>query len=378
MPSRTAAKVLLTVGTKKGLFLFQSGKARDKWEVSGPFLSGHEVNHAVLDARTGRLFAAHTFMDSRVSYSTDLGETWTDAKEAPKFTQDSGMRVDPATGVSILGDRTWRIEPGRPSEPGVLYCGVAPAALFRTEDDGVTWTPFPGLNNHPTRDQWFPGAGGLCLHSIVLDPRDKQRMWVGISSPSVFGTGDGGKTWQPMNSGIKNGYAEKYDPKLELYPELGQCVHHLVHAAGNKPRLYAQVHWGTFRSDDGAKTWNDITKGLPTDFGMVMAAHPRDPDVAYVVPLGSGEARIPPEGKLRVYRTENAGKTWAPMTRGLPQGGAYMGTYREAMRTDTLDPAGVYLGTNTGQLYASADDGDRWKRISANLPPISSVTAAVL
>ena len=260
----------------------------------------------------------------------------------------------------------------------MLYCGIAPAALFRSDDNGVTWSPLIGLNNHPTRDQWMPGAGGLCLHSIVLDPQDDQVMWTAISSASVFGTADNGKTWQPMNSGIKNGYAEKYDPNLQLYPELGQCVHHLVHAAGKEPRLYAQVHWGTYRSDDGAKTWENITTGLPSDFGMVMAAHPKNPDVAYVAPIGSGEARIPPEGKLRVYRTENAGKTWEPLTKGLPQSNAYMGTYREALCTDTFDAVGLYLGTNTGQLYASVDDGDSWRRISATLPPITSVSVAVM
>ncbi|MBM3946741.1 MAG: exo-alpha-sialidase, partial [SAR202 cluster bacterium] len=324
MPAVKSAKakgILLSVGTKKGLFQFRSDASRDKWRMSGSVMPGAEVFHAVMDARTGRMFAAHTFMETRVSYSDDLGKTWVDAKETPRFTQESGMRVEPATGVAILADRVWRLEPGRATEPGVVYCGTPPAALFRSEDNGVTWGPVSALNNHPTRSQWFPGAGGLCLHSIVLDPKDKQRMWVGISSPSVFGTKDGGRSWQPRNSGIKNGYAEKYDPKLELYPEIGQCVHHLVRAAGNRPKLYAQVHWGTFRSDDGAKSWKDITAGLPSDFGMVMAAHPRNSDVAYVLPLQSGEMRTPPEGKLRVYRTENAGKTWEALTKGLPQRG---------------------------------------------------------
>ncbi|MSQ13961.1 MAG: hypothetical protein EXR47_07525 [Dehalococcoidia bacterium] len=181
-----------------------------------------------------------------------------------------------------------------------------------------------------------------------------------------------------MNSGIKNGYAEKYDPKLELHPEVGQCVHHLVHAAGNRQRLYAQTHWSTYRSDDGVKTWRNITEGLPSDFGMVMAAHPRNPDVAYVVPLGNGGSRTPPEGKLRVYRTEDAGNMWTPLTKGLSQRSAFMGTYREAMCTDSLDPAGAYFGTNTGRLYASVNEGDSWRRISEKLPPISSVSAVVL
>jgi len=364
-----ATKVVVTVGTKKGLFLFQSGQARDTWQMTGPLLLGEDVNHAVLDARTGTIYATgnNPWFGSRVVYSHDMGKSWTDATGSPKFASDSGMTME----------KLWRLEPGRPSEPGVVYCGVGPAAIFRSEDGGAKWTENMALSRHPTRGGWFPGAGGLITHSIVLDPTVKARMWIAISAAGVFRTDDGGASWQPMNTGLKNVIA-KGDPKAEVYTEVGQCVHHLVHAAGNRQRLYAQTHWGTYRSDDGAKSWKEITEGLPSDFGMVMAAHPRNPDVAYVLPIQGAEFRCPPEGKLRVYRTEDAGKTWAPLTKGLPQRSAFMGTYREAMCTDSLDAAGVYLGTNTGQLFASADEGDSWRRIRANLPPISSVSAAVL
>jgi photosystem II stability/assembly factor-like uncharacterized protein len=202
-------------------------------------------------------------------------------------------------------------------------------------------------------------------------------MWVAISAAGVFRSDDAGATWQPANVGLKNILA-KYEPNSEVYTEVGQCVHHLVPGAGSNDRLYAQTHWGTYRSDDGAASWTEITEGLPSDFGFQMAAHPANPDVAYVLPLQGAEFRAPPEGKLRVYRTSDAGKSWQAMTKGLPQSDAFMGTYREGMSADNLQPAGIYFGTNTGQLYGSADDGDSWRRITADLPPISSVSAAVI
>jgi hypothetical protein len=302
-----------------------------------------------------------------VTYSGDRGANWEDAKRSPHFEEGS-----PLGSVA----RLWRIEPGRDSEQGRLWCGADPGVLFRSDDGGESWDEVAGISEHETREQWFPGNGGLIVHSIVLDPHRTERMWVGLSSPSVFRSDDGGETWQPRNKGIRNGYV-KYDPSAEEFPELGQCVHHLVHSA-QPDRLYAQVHWGTVRSDDGGDSWVDITQGLPSDFGMVMAAHPRNADVAYVAPLVGGEFRVPPEGKLRVWRTSDAGASWEPLAKGLPQEAAYMGTYREGMAIDRLDPAGLYLGTNTGQLYASADEGDSWRLLTSNLPPISSVSVTVL
>ena len=219
--------------------------------------------------------------------------------------------------------------------------------------------------------------GGLITHSVVLDPANSNRMWVAISAAGVFRTDDGGRMWQPMNRGLKNVLA-KYDPNVEMHPEVGQCVHHLVRAAGFGDRLYAQTHWGTYRSDDGAHSWTEITEGLPSDFGMAIAAHPRNPDVAYVVPLHGAEFRCPPEGKLRAFRTSNAGKSWESLTKGLPQKDAFMGMYREGLSSDTMEPAGLYLGTNTGQLYVSTDEGDTWRRLTAELPSVSSVSVTVL
>jgi photosystem II stability/assembly factor-like uncharacterized protein len=363
-----ADKVALVVGTRKGLFILSSDAARDNWELSGPFLNGNDINHATIDRRTGQLYATanDAWFGMRIAASTDLGKTWRDDTTSPKF---------PEGGERAVG-RLWRIEPGRDSEPGKVYCGVDPGSLFVSEDEGVTWQENVALNTHPTRDRWFPGAGGLIVHSIVLDPEDRQHMWVAISAAGVFRTQDGGASWTPSNNNLKDVIA-KYEPGREKYPEVGQCVHHLVRSAADD-RLYAQTHWGTYRSDDGAQTWVDITEGLPSDFGMVIAAHPKDPDTAYVLPLQGAEFRCPPEGKLRVYRTTDAGKSWQAMTDGLPQEGAFMGTYREAMSTDSLDEAGVYFGTNTGQVYGSANNGDSWRRITSDLPPISSVSAVVL
>jgi photosystem II stability/assembly factor-like uncharacterized protein len=361
--------VTLAVGTKKGLFLFHSSQKRDRWEVSGPFLTGTDINHAVIDGRSGKLFATANdpWFGNRVTSSLDFGATWADSPGGPRFAEESGRAME----------RLWRIEPGREDEPGVVYCGVGPANLFRSDDNGETWQENEALANHETRDRWSAGAGGLITHSVVLDETNPRRMWIAISAAGVFRSEDGGESWQPANQDLKNILA-KYDEKADKYPVVGQCVHHLVHAAGENDRLYAQTHWGTYRSDDGASTWVDITEGLPSDFGMSIAAHPANPDVAYVMPLQGAEFRAPPEGKLRVFRTSDAGKSWQGLTKGLPQEGAFMGMYREGICVDSLAPAGVYLGTNTGQLYSSADDGDSWQLITANLPPISSVSATVL
>jgi hypothetical protein len=363
------SKVVLVLGTKKGLFTMQSDDGRDAWSLNGPFLPGNEITHGTLDVRDGSLYATdnNPWFGPRVGKSTNMGADWTYSENGPKFPEDAGKSV--AKG--------WRIEPGRASQPGLLYCGVDPASMFRSEDGGATWQEETALNEHPTRDVWSPGAGGLIVHSIVLDQQQDSRMWVAISAAGVFRSDDNGASWQPKNKGIKN-IGAKYDSSLPMYPEAGQCVHHLVRAGGDGDRLYAQGHWGTFRSDDGGENWTEITEGLPSDFGMVMAAHPHNPDVAYTLPLVGGEFRCPPEAKLRVFRTNNAGATWEPMTKGLPQEEAYMGIYREGMAVDRMPTPGVYFGTNTGQLYASKDEGDSWRLITADLPPISSVSAVTV
>lgn len=376
-------KVMLLVGTRKGAFTVESDAKRDRWELKGPFVGGLDVNHAVLDPRTGVIFATANdpWFGPTIRWSHDKGETWTDAKASPRFASDPKPAEGDSTPWFLLQgaviERCWHVQPGRESEPGVMYCGVGPAALFRSEDSGNTWQENAALSNHPTRGSWNPGAGGLILHSVVLDPNNKQRMWTAISAAGVFRTEDGGQSWQVQNNNIRDP-AAAFDPNVPLYPEVGQCVHQLCPAAGDNDRLYLQGHMGTYRSDDGGTHWTEITEGLPSNFGLAMAAHPHDSETAYVVPLQGGELRCPPEFALRVFRTSDAGGSWQPMTKGLPQEQAYMGVYRDSLCTDRLPTAGVYMGTNTGQLWASADDGESWKSITQNLPPICSVEAAVL
>lgn len=363
------ARVLLTVGTRKGVFLFTSDAERGRWQRSGPFLAGHDINHASIDARTGVLYATDNdpWFGARVAISADFGTTWHNAAVSPHFEEGS-----PLGSVT----RLWHIEPSTPAERGTLYCGVDPATLFRSRDGGETWEEIKALGQHATRAQWNAGNGGLIAHSILVDPADPRRLWTAISAAGVFRSDDGGASWQPRNAGIRS-ELHPYDANLPLHPEVSQCVHHLV-AAATPDRLYAQSHLGTYRSDDGGDYWHDITLGLPSDFGMSIAAHPYDPDTAYVIPMASGEFRTPPEASLRVYRTRDAGASWQPLADGLPAGDAYMGTYREGLAADTLRTAGLYLGTNTGHLYMSADEGDHWRALTTDLAPITSVSVTVL
>ncbi len=377
-------KVNVAVATKKGVWVYGSDEKRQSWQVSGPFIGGIDVNHATVDARSGAIFATANdpWFGPQVRFSRDQGAAWADAKSSPRFAGDptqqaGGTPVPWFIQEGKVIERLWRIEPGRASEPDVLYCGVGPAALFRSADGGQTWQENTALSNHPTRSSWTPGAGGLILHSIVLDPANSNRMWVAISAAGVFRTDDGGASWQVKNHNIREP-AHQFDPNIPLYPEVGQCVHHLLPAGGGSARLYLQGHWGTYRSEDGGDHWTEITEGLPSSFGLALATHPHDPETAYVVPLRGGEFRSPPDGKLRVFRTRDAGQTWQPMTKGLPQQDAYMGVYRDNLCTDTLERAGVYFGTNTGQLFASADEGETWTLLTQNLPPITSVSATVI
>lgn len=377
------AKVVVMVGTRKGAFSLTSDAARDKWELKGPFVGGIDINHAVIDPRSGRLFATANdpWFGPSVRFSNDMGETWASAKGSPRFAEDPKPAPGEDTPWFMLPgaiiERCWHIQPGRPSEPNVMYCGVGPAALFRSDDNGDTWQENASLSAHPSREFWNPGAGGLILHSVVLDPKNTKRMWIAISAAGVFRTDDGGVTWNPVNNNIRDP-AAAFDPNVPLCPEVGQCVHQLVHAAGDNDRFYLQGHLGTYRSDNGGDNWTDITEGLPSEFGLAMAAHPSNADTAYVVPLQGGEMRCPPEFKLSVYRTSDAGKSWDKMTRGFPQEQAFMGVYRDSLCTDKMSSAGVYMGTNTGQLWVSADDGENWKLVTQNLPPVCSVEAAVL
>jgi photosystem II stability/assembly factor-like uncharacterized protein len=358
-----SAKLLLMAGTKKGLFLFTSAD-RHQWTATGPFQPGREVNHAVMDSRSGRIFATanDSWFGCEIVSSADLGANWVSAKQNPKFPEDSGKKID----------RIWHIEPARASEPGVLYAGVAPAALFRSHDDGQTWNEVNTLTEHPTRPHWHPGAGGLCLHSIVIDHANARRMFVGISAVGVFRTEDGGGAWETANRGTR---AEFLPDKL---PEYGQCVHKLLMTGGGAPVLYQQNHCGVYRSADGGRAWSEITKGLPSDFGFPLALHPRQPATLYVLPLQGAEFRAPPERKLRVFRSRDSGESWSALGRGLPQGNFFGGIYREGMAADSLDPAGIYFGTNNGKIFSSSDEGDSWRLLAEDLPPVYSISVAAI
>jgi len=359
--------VLLLVGTMKGAFLFRADAARAKWERGGPYFPGSAVYALAYDDRAGRqrLWAGPQSMHwgALLRTSDDFGLTWTNPEEANvKFPE----------GTDAALKNIWQITPGRASEPDTLYCGVEPAALFVSRDAGVTWSLTEGLWNHPQRPRWEPGGGGLCLHTILLDPTDANRIRIAVSTAGMYVTEDGGATWRPSNKGVRADFLP------EKYPEFGQCVHKVVQSKQNPDRMFLQNHWGLYRSDDRGESWTDIANGVPSDFGFAMAVHPRDADAAWIVPLESDEFRCTPEGKLRVYRTRDAGASWQAMANGLPQESAFETVLRDAMAVDALDPAGVYFGTRSGKLFASADQGEHWTTVADGLPPVVAVKTAVV
>ena len=354
------SKTVLLVGTRKGLLVFTSSD-RKRWELNGGIsLQGKEINHAMQDPRTGIVYATlnDPWFGGEVVRSEDLGRTWISSNRNPAFSPESGLVVE----------RLWHIEPGPESQPGVLYAGVAPAALFKSEDGGETWLEVRGLTQHPSRSTWHAGGGGLILHTILVDPMNPLRILVGVSAGGVYGTDDGGSSWSPLNRGIRT------EELPDRYPESGQCVHKIVMAPDNPGALFAQGHWGSYRSQDGGQTWQEITAGLPSDFGFAMAIHPRDGETIYVVPLQSDDFRCPPEGNLQAFRSQDAGRSWKALSNGLPQENAFMGVYRECLATDTLEPVGVYFGANTGKIFFSIDEGDTWDILADNLPPVTSVS----
>ena len=358
--------VLLLVGTTKGAFLLRSKTSRSSWDVAGPYFHGNAIYALNYDNRQGRhrLWAStHTFWGTFLRSSDDFGKTWTNPQEA-------NVKFPPDCGAALAN--IWQVSLGREDEPHTLYCGVEPAALFSSPDDGETWSLVRGLFDHPHRPRWLPGNGGLCLHTILLDPIDPKRMYVAISSAGVYRSDDAGQTWHARNSGIRVVHMP------EKYPEFGQCVHKIVMHPSKPERLFLQNHWGLYRSDDAAANWQDIANGVPSDFGFTMVMHPHDPDTVFIVPIESDQFRCTPEGRLRVYRTRNAGRSWEPLTRGLPQKGAYETILRDAMTADSLDPAGIYFGTRNGELYGSIDDGKNWKKLLGGLPSIVCVKAVIV
>lgn len=349
----------------KGAFIFRASAARKKWEPGGPYFPGFAVYAMAYDGRADRhrIWAGPQSMHwgALLHSSDDFGKNWTNPEAA-------NVKFPESTGAAL--ERVWQIAPGRDSEPDTLYCGVEPAAVFTSTDGGDTWNLNEGLWNHPQRAQWMPGGGGLCLHTILLHPKDPKKMRIAISTAGMYVTDDGGVTWRPSNKGVRAVFLP------DKYPEFGQCVHKVVQSKKKPQRMYLQNHWGLYRSNDGGETWKDVANGVPSDFGFAMAIHPKDADTAWIVPLESDGFRCTPEGKLRVYRTRDGGKSWEPLAKGLPQTDAYETVLRDAMAVDAHGSAGVYFGTRSGKLFASANEGKSWTAIADGLPPVVCVKTA--
>ena len=349
-----AIAVLALVGTRKGLFLLRGDDDRRGWRMDGPLLDGWGVYHATVDARDGTFYAAanHIVYGPTVQRSVDGGTTWERSKK---------IGLPAWSGLTV--NATWHIEPGLPQQPGTLYLGADPGVLFRSDDRGKTWEPNRGILEHPTRERWFPGAGGLCCDSIQLDPSDPQRMYVCIASAGTLRSDDGGQTWLPVNKNV----AAEYFP--DPYPEIGQCVHKLLLHAARPERLWQQNHFGVYRSDNSGDSWERLDgNGLPTSFGYPIMIDPKDPDKAFVIPERSPEFHYSANGRLAVYRTRDRGQTWEEMSDGLPRQ-AWAAVLREASASD---PDSLYFGTQSGSFFALAD-GETWVEAARHLPPILSV-----
>ena len=369
------AEVRVLVGTRKGAFVLTADGARKDWRVDGPHFAGLEVYHvAGSPAAPDRVWAAPStsWFGQQVHRSDDGGRSWTAV--GSDFTY-AGV---PGTHQWYDGTphpwefaRVWHLEPSA-TDPDTVLAGVEDAALFRSVDGGSTWSELPGLREHGSGPHWQPGAGGMCLHTILPDPRDPDRMLVAISAAGVFRTDDGGVTWRPTNAGLVSEGIP--DPDAEV----GHCVHKLALHPDRPDTVYMQKHWDVMRSDDGGEHWHDVGGDLPTDFGFVVDVHAHEPETVYVLPITSDAEHFPPEGKLRVYRSRTGGHEWEPLSRGLPQEHCYVDVLRDAMAVDSLDSCGVYFGTTGGQVYASADAGDTWAPIVRDLPPVLSVEVQTL
>ena len=389
-PNHVNAKsgdVLILTGTMKGAFVLRSDKDRKEWEVGGPYFPGRAIYAMLYDDRNGRsrLWAAvnSSYWGSYLSSSDDFGKTWTEPEAyGIKFPQSEVAPAAPMQDANPEGKsdgdvalkQIWQIALGHPGEDDTLYAGVEPAALFKSTDAGASWSLVEGLFNHPHRTQWMPGGGGLCLHTILPDPSNPKRLYIAISTGGVYRTDDGGENWQPRNQGVR----AQFLPPDQRYPEWGQCVHKIVSHPSKPDRMFLQNHWGLYKSEDGGDSWTDIANGVPSDFGFAMEVDPNDVNRVFIVPLESDEFRCTPEGKLRVYRTRNAGESWEAASEGLPQENAMETVLRDGLSADTLKPTGIYFGTRNGKLFASTDSGDSWNAIMESLPPVVCVKAAVV
>ena len=357
----TSGSTEVWVGTRKGAFCFRS-RDRKKWDISGPFFVGQEVHHVAQDRRDPqRLYAAAgtSWFGSHLHSSIDGGKTW-------KLSETGLSTENKLPGAPLK--RIWHIAPGAPDEPGVVWLGADPGLLFRSTDNGQNWEIVEGLTNHPSRSKWTEGAGGMMVHSI--QPLGKGRVIVGISAAGTFRTSDSGKTWEPFNGNVR---ADFLPVKL---PEVGQCVHKMIAHPRHREALYQQNHCGIYRARFTASKWQDISKGLPSRFGFALTVPAAEDQTLFTIPVKSSEERYVPDGKLRVARSRDAGKTWELLSRGLPQTNAYSLILREAMSSDDREPAGVYFGTSTGAVFYTRSAGDSWQPLAENLPAVYSVSVA--
>jgi photosystem II stability/assembly factor-like uncharacterized protein len=367
--------VRVLVGTRKGAFVLTSDERRETWDVAGPHFGGWEVYHvAGSPVDPDRLYASQStgWFGQLIQRSDDGGQTW---EAVGKDFEYAGV---PGTHQWYDGTphpwefaRVWHLEPSL-TDLDTVYAGVEDAALFRSTDGGDSWQELRGLREHGSGSQWQPGAGGMCLHTIIQDPQNAQRMYVAISAAGVFRTDDGGETWEPANAGLLS------DGIPSPAAKVGHCVHNLAMHPSRPETLFMQKHWDVMRSDDGAQSWQEVSGNLPTDFGFPISVHAHEPDTVYVVPITSDSLHVPPEGKLRVYRSRTGGNEWEALTNGLPQENCYVNVLRDAMAVDSLPECGVYFGTTGGQVYASANSGDSWAPIVRDLPAVLSVEAQTL
>ncbi len=369
----SAIRVL--VGTRKGAFIITGDGKRTSWNIEGPLFGGWEIYHMKgSPADPNRIYASQSssWFGQVVHRSDDGGKTWD--------TVGNEFAYDGVPGTHQWYDgtphpweftRVWHLEPSR-TDPDTVYAGVEDAALFRSTDGGNSWEELSGLRKHGSGPQWAPGAGGMCLHSILVDPQNSDRMFIAISAAGTFRTDDGGETWRAINQGLHSEYIP--DPEAEV----GHCVHRIAMHETRPDVLFMQKHWDVMRTDDAGETWYEVSGNLPSDFGFVVDVHAHEPETIYVVPIKSDSEHYPPEGKLRVYRSRTGGNEWEALTKGLPQQDCYVNVLRDAMTIDRLDPCGIYFGTTGGAVYASADEGDSWMPIAENLPKVLSVEVQTL